>query len=59
MTDQKKSKIEQQREGTIQSPKEKKRSEEWSAEEMEKAKPCPMPDPLKGQKKEKKEEKNK
>lgn len=56
MTDQKKSKIEQQREGTIQSPKEKKRSEEWSAEEMEKAKPCPMPDPLKGQKK---EEKNK
>jgi len=56
MTDQEQSKDKQQKAGTVQSPKEKKRSEEWSAEEMEKAKPCPMPDPLKGLKK---EEKNK
>lgn len=58
MTDQKKSKIKQQKEGTIQSPKETKRSEEWSAEEMEKAKPCPMPDPRKGQEKERKEDRS-
>ncbi len=53
MINPKNSKVEQQREGTIQSPKEKKRSEYWSIEEMEKAKPYPMPDPLKSKEKNK------